>query len=799
MASYDLPVTLFDNGYTDLIAVKGKAPVEKGWTKLTPSRSQVYAWVEAHMNVGLRTRNFPAIDCDVTDPLLSMQIRGLTREHFGTKQPIRTGKPPKWLMVFRLEGTPLTKQKIIFSKGDAEYAIELLGDGQQFVVYGVHPDTQEDYTWEEPTSGHPKYIGEMPAKNLKPLDSAGWEEYVTKVRAWLEGRGWTVRVTGAAVTTSVKAREDLYAPSFELLESAVRATTNKEDTTREIYVKYAHAIKGSCRPEWEDLGLALFSEWAAKWPGGHDAAHDTHVWDSITDTTLGWGIVRMIAEQCGWSETERAATVDAQEDFAADVVAPEDVPELVAATTEGPQIGELADPAAAAELVAEQVKDKVFTTGPKDCYLWDGTYWKPDRMEGAHARGIVRKALYALVPQLVAKYPDSEQLTKVCKKLRTTAFGDLVWKHVLDEAMLYRDPATVDDVATIGQILNTPDRMIDLELAISQPHKPYYYITQRTNVSPDRNEACPVWARFLLSSCGGDESLVEYMQWVMGGMLVAGNPQRLMWFLVGPSGSGKSTILKHIHAILGDYGGLLPAGLLVRGQRAAHETSTSTMKGRRFLYGSEINKGDRWDISMMKQLSGNEMISGRRMFRAPESFRIIGKVIIAGNETPMLGNVDSAVERRMRIINFHEPEELDPKLDAKLEVEYPAILTWLIRGAHMYLTIDEPECEAVRAGTQEYLEEENVVARFLGERCLITGNPNAHVPTAWLWSYWEQYTTREMRVKLGITEANTFAKAVKAADKRIDKGRQRIEGINMRTFTGLSLREDVDINVEDIL
>jgi len=96
--------------------------------------------------VGLLARNHPAIDIDVTDPALADAIQDLAFMWFGPA-PVRTGNAPKRLLLYR--GAPMKKRRIVFESGDA---VEILGEGQHFVIDGIHPKTGQPYVWDlDPT------------------------------------------------------------------------------------------------------------------------------------------------------------------------------------------------------------------------------------------------------------------------------------------------------------------------------------------------------------------------------------------------------------------------------------------------------------------------------------------------------------------------------------------------------------------------------------------------------------------------------------------------------------------------
>lgn len=145
---------LLDNGYTVVPIQTGKkAPGFDGWQKSTPSKHQLKEWIDhGHKNsgVGIITKNTPAIDIDVRDDEVAQKVETWVRENIGDA-PVRIGKAPKRLLVFRTN-TPFKKMRSSKWRdqfGD-EHQIEILGDGQQFVAYHIHPDTLKPYTWPNP-------------------------------------------------------------------------------------------------------------------------------------------------------------------------------------------------------------------------------------------------------------------------------------------------------------------------------------------------------------------------------------------------------------------------------------------------------------------------------------------------------------------------------------------------------------------------------------------------------------------------------------------------------------------------
>jgi len=137
----------------------GKNNKRKGlprWQQLqevTPEQIDIWArtWPEA-FNTGVLTRLMPTLDLDILNEDAVCTIEDHVRKHYEERGYIliRIGLPPKRAIPFRTE-QPFTKITInlVAPNGSTEKheKIEFLGEGQQVVVAGTHPDTKQPYTW----------------------------------------------------------------------------------------------------------------------------------------------------------------------------------------------------------------------------------------------------------------------------------------------------------------------------------------------------------------------------------------------------------------------------------------------------------------------------------------------------------------------------------------------------------------------------------------------------------------------------------------------------------------------------
>jgi bifunctional DNA primase/polymerase-like protein len=140
--------TLIINGY-EPIAVNGKVPVAKGWNK-RPNTIEAIAAERAHhpgaTNTGLRTGRLVGVDIDIVPPEHVEAIKRLAREILGSSLLERVGA--KGAMLCYRNETPIEKITVSGKHSSIQPGkIEILGTGQQFVSYGVHPDTGKPNVW----------------------------------------------------------------------------------------------------------------------------------------------------------------------------------------------------------------------------------------------------------------------------------------------------------------------------------------------------------------------------------------------------------------------------------------------------------------------------------------------------------------------------------------------------------------------------------------------------------------------------------------------------------------------------
>jgi hypothetical protein len=151
MPDSDVRLRLHAAGF-DPCACRGKEALMVGWNKKYTAE-EVAAWANqypAWTNTGIRTSNAPAFDIDIKNEEAAEAAEELIRNLYADRGTLltRIGEAPKRALLFRTT-QPFPKIRVNFvAPNGSSHHIEMLGDGQQLVVDGVHPTTQKPYSWQ---------------------------------------------------------------------------------------------------------------------------------------------------------------------------------------------------------------------------------------------------------------------------------------------------------------------------------------------------------------------------------------------------------------------------------------------------------------------------------------------------------------------------------------------------------------------------------------------------------------------------------------------------------------------------
>jgi hypothetical protein len=157
----------------------------------TPAK--IAAWARLrdigdHPGLGIACGKVVCCDIDVYDPEQARWTERLARSRLGDTPLRRVGRWPKVALVYRTAGRPISKtQSPELFKVGVKAKVEVLRQGQQFVAFGIHPETREPYTWDGATP-ETTPLAELPAVTQEQVDA-----FVADAERWLRVAGYRTK------------------------------------------------------------------------------------------------------------------------------------------------------------------------------------------------------------------------------------------------------------------------------------------------------------------------------------------------------------------------------------------------------------------------------------------------------------------------------------------------------------------------------------------------------------------------------------------------------------------------------
>ena len=312
-----------------------------------------------------------------------------------------------------------------------------------------------------------------------------------------------------------------------------------------------------------------------------------------------------------------------------------------------------------------------------------------------------------------------KQFDKYVKKCRSNNA-----KRALEKEEQHHTAITPSALDRHREKLNTPAGIVDLQSFEVTPNDPKAFFTKAAGAKYSPDAQCPQWEKFINDIMGGDRELIHYVQKAAGYSLSGFTDEQCAFFCYGTGRNGKTTFLDVIRCIAGDYASnIQPETLMVRNASSAANSDIARLKGARFVTSVEPNEGMRLNEGLLKQITGDDMITARKLYGDEFEFRPEFKLWMATNHKPMIRGTDTGIWRRIHLIPFtvQIPEErIDRKLKDKLMKEAEGILAWCLRGLDAYNREGLKKPAAVINAIDAYRTEMDVISRFLDECTLFS-------------------------------------------------------------------------------
>ena len=275
-------------------------------------------------------------------------------------------------------------------------------------------------------------------------------------------------------------------------------------------------------------------------------------------------------------------------------------------------------------------------------------------------------------------------------------------------------------------LFNCQNCVVDLSTGRTLLHSPDLMLSKAANVIYDPDAVSTEFERFLGEVMLGDLDKIRYLQTILGYALNGTSEREEAYILYGSTTrNGKSTLLDTIRYLFGDYGrNIQPETLALKNKDSRTASGdVARLDGCRLVQMPEPPKNMKFDVALLKQLTGNDVLTARLLYQNDFEFKPVFKLFINTNYLPVV--VDDTLFRsgRIKVVTFDrhfEPDEQDPTLKQRLlsEKNLSGILNWLLEGNRMGRddrnAFNPPE--AVKAATEAYRQSSDKVQCFITDR-----------------------------------------------------------------------------------
>jgi len=414
-------------------------------------------------------------------------------------------------------------------------------------------------------------------------------------------------------------------------------------------------------------------------------------------------------------------------------------------------------------IFAKRYGDSLRFSHDRGCWLqWEGTRWREERTRLAfeYTRQLTR-SLNRSGKKEFAKSGFCEGVEKFAQSDRTFAMTGTEWDA---------DP----------WLLNTPDGTVDLRTGEIRPARQTDLLTKITAVAPRRGRCTSIWLEFLKQATQGDEGMIAFLQRMAGYALTGDTREECLFFVYGPGGNGKGVFTGALFNVLGEYAMNAAMDVFLQSKGERHSTDLAMLRGARLVTASETSEGRAWDEQRLKAMTGNDPITARFMRQDNFTYLPQFKLLLVGNNKPVLRTVDDAWRRRFHVIPFtYRPTTKDITLKDRLREEYPEILAWMIDGCLDWQRNGLRPPQRVQDETAAYIESQDIFTSWLDDCCYVERERVALRSD--LFRSWSAYCERNHEPAGG---SRSFT------DRLMARGFRRIKdemGIRGRGFAGISI------------
>lgn len=302
----------------------------------------------------------------------------------------------------------------------------------------------------------------------------------------------------------------------------------------------------------------------------------------------------------------------------------------------------------------------------------------------------------------------------------------------------FLEPGFVNELDRVPHLLGVSGGVIDLRTGIKRACTPEDKISRQLDVDYDIDTDVSWIDGIVLKAMAGDQEMMEYVQKLLGYAITGDVSEEIFVVWTGNGRNCKGLLTQTIQGVLGDFYREMNCAIISDGRKAANlDAERAKLQGARLAMFNELKPGEKLKTNEVQLLSGGDGIPACAKYCDPITIEPRHMCLLSTNYMPEVSEVIAAMIERLICVEFPvyftdlaEGEEETPLRRQKDRSLKPrlrtpegrsAFLRWCVIGATKWYEdgggLKSRAPEKVKGFTKKYLEDQDVVTKFIAERC----------------------------------------------------------------------------------
>lgn len=336
-----------------------------------------------------------------------------------------------------------------------------------------------------------------------------------------------------------------------------------------------------------------------------------------------------------------------------------------------------------------------------------------------------------------AQHQRADKLSKIVKKLKTTSFKSQI---LAECSKIFYVPKFIEKLDENRDLLGFDNGVYDLSSGRFREGSPEDYLSftvgydyEEFNMKDEKIKDITKYFEQVQT----EKDMRDYVLCLMASYLDGHNKQQKFIIWTGSGANSKSVSVNFLQRTLGDYAGTFKSTVLTmkRGDPGGATPYMADKRGKRFVVINEPEGDDKINVGCMKELSGGDKVTARKLYADEITFYPQFKMILVCNKLPQIPATDGGTWRRIRVTPWesqfldHDKKIENPKkqfykdftLEDRME-SWSSAFMWLLLKKYypMYKKGKVKEPKKVTEHTEKYQRDSDLFHEYIDNSLNVT-------------------------------------------------------------------------------